>query len=82
MATLIKTNGEVTKDFLLSGLESMQEAVGGFIEMTRSKKNDEEIVICNEEGLLLNLDLNVKAYELTGIPLVGDVIIANEFELE
>lgn len=52
-------------------LESFQEFVGGYIE-TFTLPND-LVVICNEEGRLLDMEPNVV---INGVDFVGPVIIA------
>ena len=39
-------------------LEEKQKIVGGFIETTSLLDDDEVVIICNEEGKILNLPLN------------------------
>ena len=55
---------------LNDNLESMQEAVGGWIEAVYPY-DDEVAIICNEEGLLMGLPLNRK--------ITDDMIIAGTF---
>jgi len=43
---------------------------------------EEQILICNEEGLLQNLPYNLSASLLTGRILVGDVVIAPDSSLD
>ena len=58
MLTVIRTSGEITelkpKGKKVS-LEEMQKVVGGYIEMVTLKN---KVLICNEEGKLMNLPLN------------------------
>lgn len=53
-----------------NSLKALQEAVGGYIE-TVSIASD-AVIICNEEGLLKNMPLNLK---LLGVPFFGPVLI-------
>ena len=65
-------------------LEEMQKAVGGYIEIAYDDGKTQ--IICNEEGKLLGLPLNVEATRMWGeligtIPndvLVGDVLILTD----
>ena len=51
-------------------LEEMQKIVGGLIEPVAAK-NEEWVLIMNEEGLLLQLDLNLTATALMADHLQG-----------
>lgn len=90
MATLIKTNGEITevkpKNNKCFSLEELQEFVDGYIEIFWI--NDKRWVV-NEEGLLDDLPENLMATkmlrEVVSYPtqvLVGNVLITEEKELE
>lgn len=57
--------------FFENKLEAFQEFVGGYIE-TFTLQND-MVVICNEEGRLLDMERNVM---INGVDFVGPVIIA------
>lgn len=60
-------------------LEAMQETVGGYIEALRIKDEPDReewaVIICNEEGRLLDLQPNIEA---GGHELVGTIIICGE----
>lgn len=62
-----------------NSLEKLQQTVGGYIEtLTVKDEPDREewaVVVCNEEGLLLNLDRNVM---IGGHTLVGTIIICGQ----
>ncbi len=69
------TVSSFTKDL---DLETMQAAVGGYIEIQKSKDGKYDIVM-NEEGKLRSLPINKLATNLYDHPddyIVGDVIIA------
>ena len=69
------TISSFTKDL---DLETMQDAVGGYIEIQKSKDGKFDIVM-NEEGKLRSLPINKLATDLYDHPddyIVGDVIIA------
>lgn len=51
-------------------LEEMQKVVGGLIQPVAAK-NDEWVLIMNEEGLLLQLELNLTATALMADRLQG-----------
>ena len=58
-------------------LHALQEAVGGYIECVYPW-NDETVLVCNEEGKILNLPLNRKIYdgEIFRDVICGTFIIA------
>lgn len=65
--------GELAKvEELNHTLESMQEAVGGYIQATYPFE-DEVAIICNEEGKLMGLEAN------RGIPTTRDIIVGDFF---
>ena len=86
MAYIIRTNGTIEE--LPAGvlsLETLQKAVGGFIETIPCLDNGKyRVMILNEEGKLDGLPLNPIATAMTrGIVasmdfIVGDVVIADE----
>jgi len=80
MARLIKANNFVTNDVDVSTLERMQKMVGGYIEFVY-RHAEGKILICNEEGLLLDLPVNEQIAKKYGIHLRGDVIEATSSEL-
>jgi hypothetical protein len=77
---LVPTEGRGKKKHL--GLEAMQQAVGGYIEIVY-KAPGKPWGVCNEEGKLKGLPYNEKAtqlwYEACGFVhadhLVGDIIV-------
>jgi len=77
MARLIKANGKHQDDYPISDLQSMQEAVGGYIEPVYTSK---WVVLVNEEGLIENLPLNVEVSALCGRVLVGDALVLTHKE--
>lgn len=86
MATLIKTDGTTEKLTDLS-LEKMQEAVGGYIEILRSR-DGKTLFVCNEEGKLYDLIYNpvatytaIECGALANDILVGNVIMASYEEI-
>jgi len=80
MARLIQTDNIIKNDVDISTLERMQKLVGGYIEFVYV--NDKGIIlVCNEEGLLLDLPPNEQVAKMYGIALVGDVIEATAEEL-
>lgn len=79
MARLIKANNFITEDVDISTLERMQKFVGGYIEFVYPPNG--KILICNEEGILLNLPINEQIQKIYGIVLLGDVIEATKEEL-
>lgn len=87
MAKLIKVDGtsETLKDL---SLESMQKAVGGYIELVRSPQSVYNF-ICDEDGKLKGYPINAKATHIAhedkalslNDVLVGNVIVAKKGEL-
>ena len=58
-------------------LEEAQEIVGGNIELVGDychKIKDADIIV-NEEGLILGLDMNIAAFKICTIPLMGNVLV-------
>jgi len=78
MAQLIKTDGSIVEDVAVDTLQQQQQLVDGYIEYVYQ---GEKVFIVNEEGLLRSMDFNAKASEMSGRPLVGDVIVALQSEL-
>ena len=93
MIQLIKVNGAITNfDFegKYPSLTEMQEAVGDNIQMVAMSKKGlcPKYLICNEEGKLNNLEINMTAtsfweefYGETDI-IVGDILIADIEDIE
>jgi Domain of unknown function (DUF3846) len=87
MATFIKANGEETnvlpKNKTDFKLDELQNYVGGFIEIVRTKGN--KMMIINEEGKINELPVNYKATEMYQYDefdfIAGDVLICNENEI-
>jgi hypothetical protein len=86
VAYIIKTTGErvLLEDI---SLESLQEAVGGFIQIVPLPKQ-KKVIVVNEEGKLEGLEPNLIATGMwtydhgnTDI-IVGDAVIADPDEIE
>ena len=77
MAQLIKTDGTIVKDVAVETLEQQQQLVDGYIEYVYQ---GDKVFIVNEEGYLRSMDFNPKASEMSGRPLVGDVVVALQSE--
>ena len=56
-------------------LQQLQDAVGGYIEGIPGTNNR---AWCNEEGLLLGLEMNTIASLMFGQQLVGDVLVMDD----
>lgn len=84
MAKVIKIDGS-ERDLYDVGLESLQQAVGGYIQIVPT--NDGRWLVLDEEGKLKEKQVNRKGTELTrGIVddsdfIVGDVVVANKDEI-
>jgi len=61
------------------GLEALQEAVGGYIVSVPVRSNW-KIAYVNEEGRLRNLEPNIMATSLLGMPVCGPLVIGVEGE--
>jgi len=70
--TLIPVDGpsQVLKD---DQLDTMQGAVGGYVEVIRMGKG--AVVLVNEEGLIHNLPFNPTGSRIVGQPVVGPVVV-------
>tara|TARA_Y100000004_G_C8749867_1_gene341901 strand:- start:107 stop:346 length:240 start_codon:yes stop_codon:yes gene_type:complete len=79
MAQLIKTDGSIVNDVSVETLQQQQQLVDGYIEYVYK---EDKVFIVNEEGLLRSMDFNAKASEMSGRPLVGDVVVASQSELK
>ena len=77
MAQLIKTDGSIVNDVSVDTLQQQQQLVDGYIEYVYK---EDRVFIVNEEGLLRSMDFNAKASEMSGRPLVGDVVVAYQSE--
>ena len=84
---LIKTDGTIIADFKAETLKEKQNAVGdenrsNLIQVCYSQYlHDEDVIICNEEGMWLNLPINPIASELAQTTLLGDVILMKRSDL-
>jgi len=79
MAQLIKTDGSIVNDVSVDTLQQQQQLVDGYIEYVYK---EDKVFIVNEEGLLRSMDFTPKASEMSGRPLVGDVVVAYQSELK
>jgi hypothetical protein len=71
----LTVDGKLTEYETKATLSDMQKAVGGYIEPVDV---DDFTVMVNEEGLLIDLPLNLIASALSGRQLVGDVCIVGQ----
>lgn len=58
-------------------LRTLQELVGGYVELVYMPEIDSDMYV-NEEGLLMGLEYNAKASDLTGQYIVGTAVIVKE----
>ncbi len=58
-------------------LRTLQELVGGYIQLVQMQEIDGDMYV-NEEGLLMGLEYNAKASDLTGQYIVGTAVIVKE----
>lgn len=79
MAILITTEGEVVDNYDASDLNKLQSAVGGYVEIVRTRLDMTFVV--NEEGMLLGLKPNYLASSMAGMVMLGNVLLVNPNEL-
>jgi|TARA_E500000305_G_C3911550_1_gene183643 hypothetical protein len=79
MAILIKIDGTIVEDIAIDSLAKQQELVDGYIEYVYK---DGKVFIVNEEGLLRSMPINETASKEYGSILVGDVIVADDSEID
>lgn len=65
----------------IDGLDDMQRIVGGLIDFVANPEDDFEVIV-NDEGLLMNLELNTLASILSGRRLVGPAILVGRADSE
>ena len=95
MATLIYADGEEKEvkpeDGSKFSLEELQQFVGGNIQVVPSysilynagvmdEDNDQDVMLCNEEGLLHDLPLNITASVMSQDKIVGNVVLISSGE--
>ena len=76
-ALLFKQDGSVTKikpKGTYFTLKELQTLVGGLIELYPKRLHD-HLIVCNEEGLLLDLEPNDVFRKYANITLMGDVLL-------
>ena len=79
MAILITTDGEVVDNYDASDLNKLQSAVGGYVEIVQTRLDMTFVV--NEEGMLLGLKPNYLATSLSGMLMLGNVLLVKPNEL-
>jgi len=57
-------------------LKEAQNLVGGYVERLALENGD--VLLVNEEGRFLPLELNTEASKLVGIPIVGNVVVVKK----
>jgi hypothetical protein len=83
MATKLSTIGSTTDLGHSPDLAKLQEAVGGYIEGVQlDPRCGYSFMYVNEEGLLQGLQINPEASLMAGRPIVGDVVLLSQAELE
>lgn len=76
MATLYKVDG-TTQEIKVLGLATLQNAVGGLIEVGWESEDRGQCLLCNEEGLMCGLEYNSQVKAKFGVDLVGDCLLVN-----
>ena len=81
MAMLLTTDRDNPLDGTSVGttLDELQKAVGGYIELVYLP--DSKIMVVDEEGLLKSYTVNQEASLIAQRHIVGDVVIANQDEI-
>ena len=85
---LFFSRGRIIADFKAETLKEKQNAVGdedknNLIQVCYSEYlHDEDVIICNEEGMWLQLPINPIASELAQTTLLGDVILMKRSDLQ
>lgn len=75
---VIEPNGPMTMAIMDEiDLQTLQNLVGGYIELVNMPEIDGDMYV-NEEGLLMGLEYNAKASDLTGQYIVGTAVIVKE----
>jgi hypothetical protein len=88
MATLYKADGTIVENYVVNGLEDLQKAVGGYIEVAHCfvdlKTGKTMTALVNEEGLLIGLPANPFSMDGTctfgNQPLAGNILLCNDEE--
>ena len=83
MAYTIKVDGTIVEK-TGTKLTELQAAVGGYIQMVATK--DGRQLVCNEEGKITGLPINVEATKLYQYgqydPICGDVVVCEMSEIK
>ena len=84
MAKIYTTNNQVRNVEPRNGsnfeLDELKNIVGGYIELVYL--HDNEVMVVNEEGHLLNLDFNHYATLLSQCMIVGDVLVCSSNQIK
>jgi hypothetical protein len=79
MSIVISPDGNV-ENLTDTKLKTLQEAVGGYIEIIDIGNG--EVLIVNEEGNMLGLPPNHVATKMLGKSIVGNVVLTNRSNLD
>lgn len=84
MGRLILADGSI-QQMDSPDLETMQEAVGGYIEVISCSYRSEDahytMCIVNEEGIILSLEPNMVASRICDRPIVGPALFLKSNEM-
>jgi len=84
MGRLILADGSI-QQMDSPDLETMQEAVGGYIEVISCSYQSENglytMCVVNEEGIILNLEPNMVASRICDRPIVGPALFLKDNEM-
>lgn len=70
---------ELKVDKTGSALDDLQRIVGGYIEIVRPiGLPSKYLIVCDEEGVLKNLEVNKAGSLLYSAPIVGDIVIMKD----
>lgn len=77
----VTTRGDVTSVEPANGrifdAEELQQYVGGYFEHPYRKLRDGRVCVCNEEGRISNLGINMTASDFYGRIIYGNVLICD-----
>ena len=80
MATLIKSNGTTIADYNASTIDKIKSAIKGSAMYIHI--GNDNMIACNEDAMIMGLQLNDAATKMAGVPVYGDALIINKFELK
>lgn len=80
MAILIKSNGISVSDYNASTVEKIKSAIKGSPKYVYISNGN--IIACNDEAEIMGMNANTMASQLAGMPVYGDALLINKFEIK